>query len=332
MKFSKEIKIGVLVTAAIAVLIWGLNYLKGHNFFYPKNEYYAVYQQIDGLVEANPVQVNGFHVGQVDDVFFHPDNSGNVVVKFIIDKDAIILPRDTKARIFSSDLLGSKAVELILGVDTVFLQSGDTLFPDMEEKLKDAVNRQIRPLKEKAEELIASMDSAVTIVQMVLNKDARENLSKGFESIKSALENFEKTSINLNDLIADNKQRLTDIFISIESISSNIKNSKEELSNAINNFSAISDSLAKADLISTINNANKAMLHASSVFEKIDKGEGTIGLLVNNDSLYNDLERAASNLDMLVEDIRLNPKRYAHFSVFGRKQKQYNKPPSDNKK
>ncbi|PCH65042.1 MAG: hypothetical protein COC01_10480, partial [Bacteroidetes bacterium] len=184
MKFTKEAKLGVLVTAAIVVFIWGFNFLKGSNIFSMEREYYAVYQRIDGLVEANPVLLNGFKVGRVNNIYFHPDNSGKVIVKFVINKETIDLPKDTKALIFSSDLLGSKSIELKLGEDSVYLQYGDTLMSSIEENLKEAVNRQIAPLKKKTEELIGSIDSAVTIVQDILNKEARENLSKSFESFK----------------------------------------------------------------------------------------------------------------------------------------------------
>ena len=311
MKFSKEARIGAVVTIAIVLLIWGLNFLKGNNIFSAEREYYAIYQRIDGLVEANPILVNGFKVGRVSSIYFHPDNSGNIIVKLVIDKKAINLPKDTKAMIFSSDLLGSKSIELKLGEDSVYLQYGDTLVSEIEENLKEAVNRQIAPLKKKTEELIGSIDSAVTIVQDILNKEARENLSKSFESFKRSFENFEQTSIDLNALIGGNKERLNNIFINIESISSNFKQNNEQLTNMINNFSAISDSIVKADFATTLLKANSALLAASDIMNKINNGEGSLGLLLNDQRFYNELVIAAIDLNILLLDIRTNPGKYA---------------------
>ena len=310
MKFTKEAKLGVLVTAAIAVFIWGFNFLKGSNIFSMEREYYAVYQRIDGLVEANPIMLNGFKIGRVNNIYFHPDNSGKVIVRFVINKKTIDLPKDTKAMIFSSDLLGSKAVELELGEDTVYLQVGDTLVSSIEEKLKEAVNRQIAPLKKKTEELIGSIDSAVTIVQEILNKEVRENLSQSFKSFKRSFENFEKTSIDLNALVGGNKEKLNNIFTNIESISANFRKNNEQLTNVINNFSAISDSIAKADFATTLLKANSALLAASEIMYKINNGEGSLGLLLNNQRFYNELAMAATDLNILLLDIRTNPGKY----------------------
>ena len=321
MKFSKEIRLGALIIIAIGALVWGLNFLKGKNFFSKKTEFVAIYEHINGLVESNPIQINGYKVGQVSQIFFHPDKSGRIVVIFGINQDEIRLPKDSKARIFSSDLLGSKAIELILGTDTTDLQSGDTLKSDTEDNLKVSVNKQILPLKEKAEELIASMDSAVTIVQMVLNKEVRQNLKRSFEGISRAIETFEQTSISLEALVSGNRERLTDIFKNIEAISENIRNNKEQLSNAINNFSAISDSLSKANLIQAVSNASVALNKTATILDKINNGEGSLGMLIHNDSLYNDLDSAARSIDVLIKDINKHPGRYVHFSIFGKKDK-----------
>ena len=322
MKIRKEIKIGVVVTAALSLLIWGLNFLKGENILSNKQMFYAVYTQIDGLVEGNPVQVSGHKIGQVGKIFFHPDKSGLVVVNFVLDKETIKLPKDTRARIYSSDLLGSKAVQLVLGTDTSgYLSSGDTLISDLEANLQESVNATILPLKIKAEELISSMDSAVTIVQLILNEKARGDLEAGFESIKRSFATFESAATNLDDLIATNKGRITDIFVSIQSIASNLNDKNSELAKIIDNFAMISDTLAKANIAETLENASTALSQAARIMEKINNGEGTMGLLINNDSLYNNLESASLELDLLLKDINKRPKRYVHFSIFGKKDK-----------
>ncbi len=311
MKFSKEVRLGIVVTTAIAVFIWGFNFLKGSNIFSIEREYYAVYQRIDGLVAANPVLLNGFKIGRVSSIYFHPDKSGDIIVKFVIDKEIVDLPEDTKAMIFSSDLLGSKAIALELGENSVYLKYGDTLTSAIEENLKEAVNRQILPLKMKTEELISSVDSAVTIVQEILNTEARENLSKSFKSFKRSFENFEHASMDLSVLVGNNRERLNNIFINIESISANIVQNNQQLSNVINNFSSISDSIAKADFATTLLRANSALSAASEIMNKVNSGEGSLGLLLNNETFYNELLMAATDLNILLLDIRTNPGKYA---------------------
>ena len=322
MKIYSEVKIGVVVLAALALLIWGLNFLKGENLLSTKKEYYAVYSKIDGLVEGNPVLVNGYKVGQVGKISFHPDMSGEVLVKFIVSIPSIKLPKDTEAKIFSSDLLGSKAVELVIGYDTSYcLQPGDTFTSSIEINLQESVNLQIAPLKKKTEELISSLDSAVIIIQQILNEKARENLGKGFESIKRSFEKFESAANSIDQIMSENQGRISDIFAKIQAIASNLNKNNEQLSNVIQNFSTISDSLAKANITTTLKSAEKALGDAAIIMEKIKSGEGTMGMLVNNDSLYLNLESASKKLDNLLIDIDRHPNRYMHFSIFGKKEK-----------
>lgn len=321
MKISKEVKIGVIVTAALALFIYGFNFLKGRDLFSSSQKFYAVYSTIDGLIEANPVLINGFKIGRVDDIVLAPGSSGRMIVTFTVSDDNVKIPKNSIARIISPDLLGSKAIQIILGTGIEYATNGDTLVSDMQATLSEEVNKQVLPLKTKAENLILSIDSVMVVVQAVFNKDARENLSKSFESIKTAIQTFEKTSLRIDTLVISEKGKLSTIFSKIESISSNFATNNEKLSSVINNFSAISDSLAKTNIKSTIENANAALSAASIIINKINKGEGSIGLLINNDTLYKKLEASSADVDRLLIDIKANPHRYLHFSLFGKKDK-----------
>ena len=321
MKLTKEVKLGIVVTAALALFIFGFNFLKGRNIFSNPKIVYAVYTHIDGLVEANPVLVNGFKVGHVQDIEMLPDTSGKIIVTFVINDKNARIPKNSVAKIISSDLLGSKAVQIVFGNGASFVQSGDTMSAGTEDNLKDAVNKQIQPLKDKAENLISSIDSVMIVVQSVFNKGTTTNISKSVESIRQSLQNFEHTSQNLDLLVSSEKGKLSVIFSNIESISTNLANNNKKLTNMMNNFSSISDSLAKANLKSSIDNANIALNNAAEIMKKINQGKGSMGMLVNNDTLYNKLQASADQLDKLFEDIREHPKRYVHFSVFGGKDK-----------
>lgn len=321
MKYSKEIKLAFVVILSIGLLIYGLNYLKGIDILEKYRQYYAVYDHIEGLLPDNTVQINGFKVGKVNKIIFHPDNSGSILVGFIVNGNALQIPENSIARIESLDLLGTKAISIKLGNSVVNSENGDTLNSEIQTSLQDEVNKQVQPLKEKAEALISSIDSVMIVVQTVFNKNARENLSRSFESIQRAIETFERTSLKLDTLMTEEKQRINDIMRNIDFITKNIRNSNDQLTNIINNISTFSDSLVKADIVTTIKHTDEAMTEFSGIIEKINKGQGTVGMLVKNDSLYKNLEFSAGALNNLLRDMEQNPKRYVHFSVFGRKDK-----------
>ena len=315
MKLSKEFKVGLVAIVTIALFIWGFNYLKGLDIFKNYKTFYAVYPRVNGLTPANPVSIHGLNVGQVTSIAFTPDMSGNIIVEFIVTTD-LPLPKNSLANIYSSDLMGSKAIEIVLGDTNVYLNDGDTLRPQVEASLKEAVNQQIAPLKHKAEELIGSIDSAVIAIRGVFNKSTRDNLQNSIASISVTLRHLENASYNIDTLVITQKNRLVDILSNIEFITSNLKDNNENISNILNNFSTISDSLAKAQIPKTFDNINRTINDLAQVAEKINTGQGTIGLMLNDDKLYINLQKASSNLNSLLEDLQQNPKKYVRFSLF----------------
>jgi phospholipid/cholesterol/gamma-HCH transport system substrate-binding protein len=193
-----------------------------------------------------------------------------------------------------------------------------------EENLKSAVNKTIAPLQKKASDLLSSIDSVMIVVQQVFNESARANLAKSFESIKLAITSLQNTAYRLDTLVYTEKAKISSILTKVNVLAKTLADNSDKLGNVINNFSNISDSLAKSNITSVINNADVALSQASSILTKIDKGEGTMGMLINNDSLYRKLDKSAEDLDKLLKDLRINPERYVHISVFGRKDR--NKP------
>ena len=323
MKLSKEVKIGLATVVAFACFIYGFNYLKGKNFFASQNKFYAIYSDVDGLVEANPLIINGYKVGIVSDITLSSNLSNGVVVTMLLD-NSIKIPKNSIARIVSSDIMGSKAIQLVLGNSPEFVVDGDTLLSEKEENLKQSVNKTIAPLQKKAESLISSIDSVMYVVQEILNKDARKNLSGSFESINRTFRTLEKTSVKLDDLVESERAKVSNIITKASHLATTLADNSQDISNILKNFSAISDSLKRSKIVSVINNANITLAQTSEIAQKINRGEGTLGLLVNNDSLYRKLDKSAEDLDKLLVDLQLNPKRYVHFSAFGRKEK--NKP------
>ncbi len=321
MKMKKEVKIGALVVVCLGLLFWGANYLKGTNILEKNRTFLAVYDRVDGLGVSNPVVVNGFKVGQVSEIAFHADNSGRLLVRFSVTDNKVSIPSNTNARIISSDILGSKSVSLVLGDSPIQAEEYDTLGSGIESSLTESVNQQIAPLKKKAEDLISTVDSAIVVVSQIFNKKNRGDLDASFTSMRSSLEAFEQTMKRADEFVLEEKEHLANIFAHVESITKNLKNNNEALSNTLSNMEAITDSLAGANLNQTVNNASLAMKQVAEVMDKINNGKGSLGQLLNNDTLYNHLESASNDLDLLLLDMRLNPERYVHFSIFGRKDK-----------
>jgi len=315
LKFSKEFRIGFLFILAIAVLVWGFSFLKNKNILYKERVLIAVYKHVNGLNPSNPVYINGVKVGQVGEVFFDPSMDGDIVVELVFT-DKFPIPSNSTARIFSEDLMGSKAVEILLGPGPDYAQTGDTLSTEIETSLKDAVNQQILPLKLKAEDLLSSLDTMVVAIKGIFNKDAREDLAASIKSIRQTFRNLESTTQNLDTLVITESNRLSSILYNIDMITRNLNNNSQKINRVLDNLATLSDTIARSNISGIIADLDKTIGNLSLVMARIEKGEGTLGLLINNDQLYKDLEKSASELNLLLEDIRLNPKRYVRISVF----------------
>ena len=315
MKFSKEFRIGFLFILATAILVWGFSFLKNKNILYKERILIAVYKNVNGLTPSNPVFINGVKVGQVGKVYFNPNLNGDIIVQLVFT-DKFPVPKNSTAKIFSVDLMGSKGIEILLGPGPPFVVSGDTLQTDIETSLKDAVNQQILPLKLKAEDLLSSIDTMVAAVQGIFNKEALEDLNASLKSIRHTFTNLESTSQNLDTLVILQSSRLSNIMYNIDMITRNLNNNSSEINRVFGNLASISDTLARANISGVIQKINKTFTDLSSIMARVDKGEGTLGLLLNDDKLYNDLQKSATELNKLLEDIRVNPKRYVRISVF----------------
>lgn len=315
MKIGRIHKIGFVITLAIALLIWGINFLRNEKLFRPEDLYYAVYERIDGLTVSSPVMVNGYKVGQVRSIEFMPGTSGRLVVGIGIENKYKI-PQQATAFIYSADLMGSKAVKLIYGQENSFHQSGDTLSSKIERELFDEVSAQVLPVKQKAEDLMLSVDSVLVVIRSIFDKNTRKNLAESFASIKTTLHNLERSSYALDGILQQEKHRLASIIGNVDSISSMLKNNSKQFDLIISNFEAVSDSLAQSEIKNTIAHTNATLSNLNEILAQINQGQGSLGQLVHNDTLYRNLENSTYNLNRLLRDLRENPKRYLHFSVF----------------
>lgn len=309
MKIKKEIKIGLIAIAIITLFIWGFSFLKGKNLLSSNDAYYAIYNNIDGLEEASPVLVSGFKIGIVESIKIHKNFRDKIVVKFSIEEN-IKLPKNTEAIIYPATLIAGKAIKLNFSDSKELHSNGDTITGILEQNIMSSLSNELIPVKNKIENLVVSIDSVLAIFD-----------TKTKENLKSSLDNLSKITNNLNELLDTENSKLAIILKNAESISTNLKNNNEQITNILENFSNISDSIEQADIKTTILNANRTLAEFSKISSKINNGEGTIGMLINNDSLYNNLNNLAADLDSLVIDFNENPKRYVHFSLFGKKEK-----------
>ena len=314
MKIRREAKLALTALAAVFILIWGINFLKGSSLFESKSTFYGVYDSVEGLKVSSGVIYRGYQVGQVISIQFTGERFDRVLVKFSVDK-GLELPSNTLAMIQSADLMGSKVVALVPGDSHVFAVSGDTLRSQVERGLMEQVSQQMLPLKQKAERLLGSLDSVLLIVQGLFNEETKKNLSNSFGSIDRTLRNLEGASGNLDTLIQGESARISSILQDVNSITGNLRNNNEEISNILGNVSAISDSLRQASLHQTLMSLDYILATTDSIMNKINRGVGTTGALLNDNDLYYNLNQVSENLNRLLVEFRYNPKRFINLSL-----------------
>lgn len=315
MKISKETKIGAIFILAAVLLIWGYSFLKGQDLLTKSRTFYAVYQNISGLGKANPVFINGMQVGQVTHMYFDPSLNGNIIIGLTIDQNFPI-PKNSAAEILSTDLMGTKAVNINLGTSAELAQDGDTLTSKLATTLTEQVEQTIGPLKKRAETLLNSVDEILTSLNAVLSPEQVNSLKGSIAHLNSSLKNADTLIQDVGGLVSDEKIKVKNIVGNLESITENFKNNNENLTGIITNFHSLSDTLVQSNIAGTFRSVNKSMADFSLIMDKINNGEGSMGLLVNNDSLYIGLEKSSRELNLLLEDIRLNPKKYVKLSLF----------------
>ncbi len=300
MKISRYTKLGILIVTCIAILVWGINYLKGIDIFKRTTTYYATYDRVDGLVKSSVILVNGFQVGLVQHVGFSDKNDGSFIVELAIEGD-LKIPKTSKAVIASSDLLGTKAIKLELHPSDSFYEDNDTITSHIETDMFDNIGKQIAPVTEKAESLLAALDSIMSSVNSVLNSDSQKHISKAIAHTSETMANLEQLSNELS-LIIKNKD-ISNIISNTNKLSENLSENSEKFTKIIDNFSSISDSLSNAQIASLVNNLE-------NITKDINNGNGSIGKMIHDDELYKNLNNLSSSIDNLLADFYANPQKY----------------------
>jgi len=323
MKYSREIKVAVVSLATLFAFVWGYNFLKGNDIFSKQRVFYTVFEDAGGLNTSAPIMANGYKVGLVKSIYFEPKGKRNLIVELMLTADNFDIPNGSRARLVS-DLLGTTSINLMLGEENGVYAPGDTLMSEIEESLTAElanVSKSLIPLKVKAENLIENLDSLVIDIRDALGKGERESsVNKALADLALTMENLKRATGKIDVLVSEDGD-LSRILSDVEAFTSVLDKNKGEIDRLVSNLATFSDTLAAADLASTINNANRTFSELADAMEKINSGQGSVGKLLNDDSVYNNLTAATENLDKLFIDIKERPSRYVHVSLFGRKNK-----------
>jgi phospholipid/cholesterol/gamma-HCH transport system substrate-binding protein len=312
-KVSNETKVGALTAVAITVLVLGYNFLKGKDLFTRTKTYYAIYESVDGLTKSNAVTINGYRIGQVSSVELLPQDS--MKIKVTIEVVGNFEVREgSVAKIYNADFFGTKSIELLVSNTGTELESGSQLVSNKEASLVSSISEIAAPLKEKVEKLVVSLDS-------VFGGRSGQHLKSTITNIDNITKNFKNTSENLDAMIAQQSAKLDVIFNNVVSISNNLKQNNAAITATISNLKQVSDTIAALHIQQIVAKAESALQDVATITEKINKGEGSLGLLVNDKALYDNLQKSSASLDELLKDLKAHPKRYVHFSIFGKKDK-----------
>ncbi len=312
MKNTKYIKLGTLIICCITILVWGINYLKGIDIFKSSTTYYAKYEKVDGLVKSSTILINGFQVGLVQDVSFSDANDGSFIIELSIEGDFKI-PKGSTAILASSDLLGTKVIKLQINPNQEYYAENDTLLSAIDGDMLELLGNEVIPIKNKAERLITSLDSTLFAVNRILDSNTQENLKQSIANFNATMQNMEEITSNLNLLLKNKNSNLTHIINNVDTITSSLASSSSNINNMVLNLANLSDSLASSNIKTTVDDL-------SAILAKINNGEGSLGALINNDELYNNIDALSSAMNNVVVDFQNNPSKYLKLTAvdFGR--------------
>lgn len=301
MKITKEVKTGLLAVTAIILFVFGYSFLKGQNLLSSDRTFYAIYDDVGGLSSSSGVFINGLQVGAIADISFL-NEQGNLLVTMTISND-FDFSKSSVAKITSNGIIGGKSMSIILGSRGSVAQSGDTLTGKVEKGLIESVGGKLAPLQTKVESAIVSADSLMTGINKVLDPGTRKDLKSTIEDLGKTMASFKNAANTLEQLLANNDDKLSRTFTNLDEMAVN--------------FNQLSDTLAGLEINKLVGNLQGVIADFDQISSKLNRGEGTLGKLINDDAVYENLKRATKQLEELLQDIKLHPDRYVHISVFG---------------
>ena len=307
MKLSYEIKTALLVMSGIFLFIVMINYLKSNDIFVSDRSFFAIYEDVEGVSTGTPVTISGFNVGSVQDISFYGDDA-KLLLKFRVEND-FEFSSNSIAQIYETGLIGGKALAIIPVNGKNLAISGDTLQSDIAPGLTELVNDKLSPLQEKIESMVVSADSLLIAVNSVFDIETKQNLTSSIENFSATIQSAKKSVDVLEEVLGNNENRLNSIIVNADQ--------------SLKNFSNLSENFDELDLV--IENLSKSSTNINSITSEIKAGNGLVNKVVYDEMFVESLDQISSNINLLLEDLRMNPKRYVHFSLFGKKNKTYSK-------
>jgi len=305
MKYTKEIKVGFLAIVGIMMSVFSYNYLKGINLFEKNRNFKINYTKVDGLSVSNPVTLNGFKIGKVQRINFNPNNSKELLVDIVIEND-VIFSKTSIAELYETGLIGGKAIAIIPDYtnDSTIAIDGDILKGTIKPGLTELVNQILPQVQLQIEAVMNNAEIVLGNINTLFDEETKEGL-------ETSIQDFSNLTNNLSELISQNSNNITDALTDFKVVGSNMK--------------SITNAISSDEINVIISNLNELANNLNDISKKLTKSDGTAGQLINDSSIYENLEKVSKELNILIEDIKLNPGRYINFSVFGKKNKDFKK-------
>lgn len=307
-KISNEVKVGVTAILTILAFIYLYNYLKGKDLFSSMASYYTIYDDIGGLTESNPIEINGFKAGVVQSINLINDNTGRILVELSIRKSYPI-PKGSVAEITSASLIAGMKVRILFGPGPEVYKNGDTITGRLSVPLMAIFEKEFIPVKNKISDLVDVIDSTISGLNSIINsRDFRESIS-----------NLNSTTDNIEEIVGTKKEEIKSAIKDLSAFTGMLAANSGKIDKTINNINTITDSLSASGIFETFTALKSTLEETRELLDGINKGKGSAGQFINNDILYQNLTASLESLDILLRDLKENPKKYVHFSIFGRK-------------
>lgn len=317
MKISNETKVGAIALVSITVLILGFNFLKGKKFFSKNTTLYAVFSNVQGLQNSNPIVINGLQVGTVYKISTDQDMR-KIRVELNITKD-IHIPVNSIA-VIKPNPIGTTSLEIKLGDSTVYLKNKGTIFTEANAGLFDEVLKKVDPVLYEVKRAVASMDSLLKNINGVIDPSAKNNIGHTLENLNRMTSSLVYTSASLQQLLNTQTGALAKTLNNLNSVTGNLAGNNEKINSVFTNLDKTTTKLSQLELQKTLNTLDATVNNLNRIVARVGSDSGTLGKFINDTKLYDNLASTGNKLNLLIDDIRINPKRYVSISVFGKKQ------------
>ena len=307
---NKRIKVALLCISAVLIFVIGANFLKGINIFHKKTYYYCVMDNATNIQQNTAVMLAGYKIGQVQSTKLINTCPPRICATIMLS-EKVDIPNDSRFISMSPGLLSSQVLSLEMGVSNTFYHNGDTLPFAVQAGMLDGIDE----MKGQISNVLASVDTIGMELKDLLHKEG------GGEDLKGILANVEEATAHLNNILGQNETKVSHLVTSLERFGKTLDEASPQLTNILDNFDKISDTVAKADIAAVITNANKTIKEVETLVAKVNSGEGTVGNLVSDDAIAKKVDDTVNSLNELLKDLKAHPKRYVHFSLFGKKDK-----------